>query len=325
MGLKALLGVLALSIGLQTAGAWAQAENYPEKPIKLIVPFAAGGGNDVVARALATQMTEILGQNVLVENIPGASGSIGVLAAARAAPDGYTLVYGNITSVAINAVTIPNLAYDPLADLASISLVTSSHMAVVVTPDTGVTNVDELVEYLKQHPSAPYGTAGRGSPQHLIGELLSKDLGLTLSHVPYNGGGPLTTALLGAQVKVGIGGMTNFISHNEAGTLRIVAIGSAHRSKALPDIPTLAETFPDIISEGWGSLHAPAGTDPAILEKVRGALHRAMETDAVAVALSGAGLDANLSTGEELQERIRSDIETWRKLVDSGVDIGTSK
>lgn len=311
----------ATTAALAAMAPAALAQSWPTKPITLVVPFAAGGGNDVVARALAAEMGARLGQNVLIENIPGASGSIGTLAVTTAPADGYKLLYGNITSVAINTVTMPDLAYDPIEDLDPITMVTESHMAVATAKDANITTVDELVAYLKANPGEPYGTAGAGSPQHLIGELLARAIGTELTHVPYNGGGPLTTALLGGQIKVGIGGLTNFIAHDDAGALNIVAIGSPARFSSKPDIPTLAETFPEIIGTGWGSLHAPKGTDPAILERLRSTAHEAMGTDAVKQALAGAGLEASPSTGEALNDRIKSDIALWQRLVDQGVKV----
>ena len=266
-------------------------------------------------------VSQVLGQSIIVDNVGGAAGSRGSTAGARAAPDGYTLTFGNTTSHATNLVSFANLPYHPIDDFEPIGLVHRSTMTVAVNKDTDIHTLDDLIAYLKANPSTAYATPGVGTPQHMIGEKLSKTLGLELTHVPYKGGAPALNDLMAGHVKVSTGGLSNFLGHHRNGDLRIVAVASAQRHPDLPEVATLSERFPDIVVSGWGSLHAPKGTDPAIVAKLSAAARTAVASDAVAKTLSAAGLEPYSSSGEELEAQIRADVAAWQALIAQGVQL----
>lgn len=319
--------IWAAACALATATAFvheiglAQSQKYPTRPITIIVPWTPGASNDLSARALGAEMSKVLGQTIVVENIPGAAGSRGSSIGARADPDGYTLTFGNTTSHATNVVSLPNLSYHPIRDFEPISLVHRSTMTVTVNKDSGIHNLDELIAYLKANPETAFSTPGIGTPQHMIGELLSKELGIQLTHIPYKGGAPAVNDLMAGHVKLSTVGLSNVLAHHRNGDLRILAVTSDTRHPDLPEIPALAERFPNIVVSGWGSLHAPKGTDPAILEILRDAVHKALATKEVSATLITAGLEPAPSSGEELVEQIESDITAWQALVAQGVEL----
>ena len=229
----------------------ALAQTFPDKPITVIVPWPPGGSVDLSARALTREMVGILGQSFVLDNRGGAAGSIGSLFGARAAKDGYTLTFGNATSHATDAVTMPALGYDPVKDFAPISLVHKSTMCLVMAKDAPVTTLQEFFAYAKANPGLAYGSPGIGTPQHLIGELLNQKAGLTLNHIPYRGGGPVVNDLLGGHIKVGIGGLSQFLALHERGDVKIIAIADDQRHPAIPKVPTLAEALPGLNVTGW--------------------------------------------------------------------------
>ena len=315
--LATMCAVAALAVS--TGAAWGQ--DYPNRPIRIIVPWPPGGSVDQSARFVGDEMSRILGQNIVLENKGGAGGAVGSLEGARARPDGYTLTFGNAASHATNVVAIPDLGYDPVKDFAPISLVHRSTMSIAVAKDAPIKSLDDLLAYLRQNPDTPYGSPGVGTPQHMVGELLNRNLGLKLQHVVYRGGGPVVTDLVGQHIKVADGGLSQFLQLNEQGQVRVVAIADLKRYAELPQVATLAEKFPGTDVSGWGSLDAPAGTDPGIVEKLRDTVHKALTTERVAKLYTAAGLQPAPSSGDELVKLIASDIANWRALKASGVEI----
>jgi tripartite-type tricarboxylate transporter receptor subunit TctC len=297
----------------------ALAQSYPAKPITIIVPWPPGGSVDISARALGKELNEVLGQSIVIDNRGGAAGSIGSAMGARAAKDGYTVTFGNATSHATNVVTIPSLSYDPVADFAAISLVHKSTMSIVVTKSLPVTTFDELVAYAKAHPGLAYGTPGIGSPQHLIGELLNQSAGLQLNHVPYRGGGPVVNDLVAGHIGIGMAVVSQFLALHERGDVRVIAIADEHRHPALPNVPTIAETFPTIKVSGWGGLYAPQGTDAAILERLRNAVRKSVDSENFRKLAEAAGLTPASSSSEDLISLMQSDIALWRDLAKRGI------
>jgi tripartite-type tricarboxylate transporter receptor subunit TctC len=314
-----LFGLCVAAIASAALPALAPAQTYPTKPITIIVPWPPGGSVDVSARSLGKELSELLGQNIVIDNRGGAAGSVGSAIGARAAKDGYTLTFGNATSHATNLVTIPTLSYNPITDFAAISLVHKSTMSIAVTKSSPIKTFAELMAYAKAHPGVAFGTPGIGSPQHLIGELLNQKAGLALNHVPYRGGGPVVNDLVGGHIPVGIGGLSQFLALHERGDVRIVAIADERRHPALPDVPTLSETFADIKVSGWGALYAPQGTDAAVLARLGDAVRKGIASDDFRKVTEGAGLTPASSSPEELISLMQADIALWRDLAKRGI------
>lgn len=310
-------GVCAVVVAIALLPATAQ--TYPDKPITVIVPWPPGGSVDLSARALTRELSPLLGQNFVLDNRGGAAGSIGSLFGARAAKDGYTLTFGNATSHATDAVTMPGLSYDPVADFVPISLVHKSTMCLVVAKDTPVTTLKEFFAYAKANPGLAYGSPGIGTPQHLIGELLNQKAGLSLNHIPYRGGGPVVNDLLGGHIKVGIGGLSQFLALHERGDVRIVAIADDQRHAAIPKVPILSEELNGLSVSGWGGLYAPHGTESAIVDKLGDAVRKVMASEDFRKALEASGLTPAPSTQQELTDLMKNDIALWRELASKGI------
>lgn len=299
----------------------AAGQPYPQKPITIIVPWPPGGSVDASARALGKELTQHLGQPIVIDNRGGAAGSVGSGIGARAPQDGYTLTFGNATSHATDAVTIPNLSYDPLKDFAAISLVHKSTMTIAVTKSSPIKTFQDFLALAKANPGMPYGSPGIGSPQHLIGELLNQRAGLGLNHVPYRGGGPVVSDLVGAHIPVAIGGLSQFLALSERGDVRIIAIADESRHPSLPNIPTLNEAYPGIRVSGWGALYAPAGTDAAILRQLSEATRKGIAADGFKNILEASGLTPAASSPEELVKLMQDDIALWRDLASRGIKL----
>lgn len=299
----------------------AVAQKYPIKPITIIVPWPPGGSVDVSARALGKELGEALGQSVVIDNRGGAAGSIGSSVGARAQKDGYTLTFGNATSHATNVVTMPGLTYNPIKDFEPISLVHKSTMVIAVSKSSPVSTFDELIAYAKANPGLSYGTPGAGTPQHLIGQLLSQKTGLQLNHVPYRGGGPVVNDLVGGHIKIAIGVLSQYLALQERGDIKIVAIADEKRHSALPNIPTLAEKLDGVTVTGWGGLYAPQGTDPIAIEVLGRAVRKAIASPEFSRTLEAAGLTSAASSPSELVSLMESDIALWRTLPEKGIHL----
>ena len=265
----ACLGILPLALAFS---AVASAQVYPSRPIRMIVAFPPGGGTDIVARMLAPRLGEALGQSVLVENRGGASGNIGTEFAAHAAPDGYTILMGNVAPNAINASLFRNLAFDPVADFAPVSLVASTPNILVVHPSTAARSVGALVALAAANPGTlNYASAGLGSSSHLAGELFRAMTGANIVHVPYKGAGPAMADVLAGRVQLYFATLPAAMPHVKAGQLVPLALTGARRSAAMPELPTVAETgLPGYEASTWYGLLAPAHTAPAAIAR----LHR---------------------------------------------------
>jgi tripartite-type tricarboxylate transporter receptor subunit TctC len=297
----------------------ALAQKYPAKPITIIVPWPPAGSVDVSARALGKEITAALGQGIVIDNRSGAAGSIGSALGARAAHDGYTLTFGNATTHATNAVTMPGLNYNPFTDFAPISLVHKSTMVVAVPKSSPVSTFPELIAYAKANPGLTYGTPGNGTPQHLIGQLLNQKAGLQLNHIPYRGGGPVVNDLIGGHIKIGIGVLSQYLALQERGELKILAIGDDVRHPALPNVPTIAETFDGVVVSGWGALYAPQGTSPEVVKLVGDVVRNALGSPEFRKVLEAAGLTPAASSPEDLTKLMESDIALWKALPDKGI------
>jgi tripartite-type tricarboxylate transporter receptor subunit TctC len=303
--MRRILMVLLLLSGI------ANAQTYPSRPIRLIVPFPPGGAVEFYARAVQPHVQEILGQPVLVENRAGAGGMIGVDLVAKSAPDGHTLAVGNIAALAMNVGVYSKMPYDPLRDLTPVMRTVAVNYAMVVHPSVG-----ELVSFLKSNPGKlAYGSAGAGSAPHLATESFKQVAGLDMIHVPFKGGGPMVTDLLGGQIQLVIADQANLMPHVKAGRLRALAVSTLQRSTVYPELPTIAESgFPGFEARAWQGLVGPANLPPPVVARLHDAFSRAMAIPEVRDRLVGGGLDPIVTSPQEFGAFIRAEIERWSKV-----------
>jgi len=283
---------------------------YPAKPIHLIVPFPPGGGNDTVARALAQELAPDLGQPVVVDNRPGAGGSVGAELAAKAPPDGYTLFLAGVGSHAVNPNVHARLPYDPVKDFAPITLVASAPSVLVVNPGVPARNIAELTAYARANPGKlNYASNGNGSAAQLAAAMYEAMAHVKMVHVPYKGIAPAMTDLLGGEVQLMFGTVVALVPHIQAGKLRPLAVTSRKRSALLPGVPTLAESgFPDYQAGSWYGVLAPAGTPRPIVERLNGAIVKALKQPVVAKRLAAEGAEVIGSTPEEFGAHIKAEL-----------------
>jgi tripartite-type tricarboxylate transporter receptor subunit TctC len=302
---------LILSILAQTAAA-----QYPARAIHLLVPFPPGGGPDLVGRILAPRLSESLGQPVIVENRVGGNGNIAGEAVAKSAPDGYTLLVGNDSLFVTNAHLYKQMPFDPLKDLAPVASLVSNGFFLAVNPSLPVRTLREFVEYArKADPPIQYASGGNGSQHHLTMERLKARAGFKAVHVPYKGGAPATTATVAGEVAAMMSG-TSTAAQIKAGRLRAIAFTGPQRSRVLPDVPTVAEFYPDFVMVQWYGLFAPAGTPEAVLARLRAATNKALELPDVKEKLSNAGgVEPWVTTPEEFSAEMKSEFATYGKLV----------
>lgn len=308
---------LALTL-LITAGS-AHGADYPSRPVRVIVPFAPGGGSDILARLLAPRLTEYLGQSFVVDNRGGAGGSIGSDTAARAAPDGYTIITVS-GSYAVNA-SVYKPAYDPVTGIAPIVEIGYSPFLVAVHPAVPARSLKELIAHARQNPGRlTYGTGGTGTITHLATELLAATGGVKLVHVPYKSTANALTDMIGGQIQVIVGSMLPTLPHVKSGRIIGLAVTTAERWSATPNLPTVGETLPGYDAVLWFGMWAPKGTPAAIVERLNAGVNKALREPDIDQNLSAAGLRASGGTPQKFAERIRTDVVRWRKVVvESGV------
>jgi tripartite-type tricarboxylate transporter receptor subunit TctC len=297
---------------------WAQGA----KPITIVVPYAPGGTTDLLGRLLAQNMAPILGRSMVVDNKPGAGSGIGAAYVARAAADGSTLLVATSTTLAINPWLYKKLAYDPAKDFAPIGLIGAVPLLVVVNPSLPVKNIGELIAFSKAKANGlTFGSAGNGSPQHLSAEMFKNATGAHLTHVPYKGSGPAVTDLLAGQIDLMFSDIPPAIGHVKAGKLRALAVTSAHRQHALPDVPTIAESgapgTKGFEAVAWQSLVAPAGTPRELVQKYADALNKVIARPELRARMETEGLEpaAPGGTPDQLAAYIRSETERWGKVI----------
>ena len=312
------LTVPILTILLTTAGALAAgAQDYPSRPITLIVPYAAGGGNDVMARAAADKMSRTLGQQVVIENRGGAGGSIATRQIARSAPDGYTLGLGGTGTLAINPTLYPNVGYDPRKDFAPVGLIATSPLVVVVNPALPVRSVPELIDLARKEPGKlNFASAGTGSGIHLAAEYFATLAGIKLTHVPYKGSSPALTDLVGGHVSIYFSSLPPAVGLVKEGKVRALAVTSAKRSAIFPDLPTVAEVaLPGYEAVLHYGIVAPAGTPRGIINKLGVALRAAVMSDDLRARLADDGAEPLASTPEEYAADIDREETKWSAVV----------
>jgi len=310
----ALANALGALLLLGTAVS-ASAQPFPNKPIRLVVPFPPGGAVDFYARVVQQPLSELLGQQVVIDNKAGASGMVGAEIVAKSPPDGYTLLLGNIASLAINVGLYAKMPYDPVKDLTAIVRTVDVNYALVVHPSVPANSVPELIAYVKANPGKiSYGSAGSGSLPHLGVELFKAQTGIDMLHVPYKGGGPMVTDLLGGTVQVVIADQANLMPHVQSGKLRALAVATPKRSPNFPILPTIAETVAGFDSTAWQGLAGPAGMPPEIVKRLNEAFNTVMAKPAVREKLSGGGLEVVGGTPDQFARFIASEITKWTKI-----------
>ena len=319
--LKGLTGAFAAAIAAVALSASAQ--QFPSKPIRLVVPYTPGAGTDTIARILAQKAGESLGQQVIIDNRPGAGGTIGTEIVAKAPADGYTLLFAP-TSHAINPGIYPRLGYDTLKDFAPISVVASLPVVLAVEPTVQATSVRELVALAKSKPGQlTLASSGNGTVFHLTGELFKDAAGISIVHVPFKGGAPAVAALLGGQVSMTFETSVTLLPHIRSGKLRALGVASARRIALLPDVPTLGESgFPNILAENWYGLYAPAGTPKEVIARLYADLDRAIHSPDVREKLAQQGAEIRENTPEQTAAFLRSEMTKWAKVIkDSGAKV----
>jgi tripartite-type tricarboxylate transporter receptor subunit TctC len=306
---------LALLFALATSNALAQP--YPNKPIRLIVPWPPTGTVDILGRTLGQKLSESMGQNVVVDNRAGANGMIGTEMAAKAAPDGYTVVVENLTGQTINAALRDKMAYDIHRDLAHVSLLAWVPNGVVSLPTLPAKTIPELIALAKAQPGKlTYASFGVGSSAHLTFELFKGMTGIDMLHVPYKGGQPAIADLLAGQVSIYIPVLPSVVQLHKAGRLRLLAVTSAKRSSAVPEIPTVAESgVPGFEASNWFGIMTPAGTPPEIVSRLNAETAKALQAADVREKLAGLGFETQSSTQQELSALLRRESEKWTKVV----------
>lgn len=307
--------VAALGFGtvLMVTAVPVHANSYPEKPITLIVPYPAGGSMDFVARALQPQLQEVLGQPVIIDNRGGASGMIGGSAAAKAKPDGYTLILGNVQTHAMNSAVIKNMLYDPVKDFTPIIKTTQANWVLAANPATGIRTPADFVKIVREQPDRlTYASSGSGSTAHLAFSLLATELGLRLTHIPYKGIAQGITDTLSGHVNLVMGDQSTLTQHIKSGKLIGVAMTGKDSSTLLPDVPTIADTIvPGFDVQSWHGIWGPAGMDAATTKKINAAFQKVLEHPATVARLKAAGVDPAGGSVEDFAKFSKAELERW--------------
>ncbi len=303
------------AIGLAMA-VTAAAQAYPAKPIRLVVPFPPGGAVDFYARVVQPALSEALGQSVLIDNKAGASGMVGAGIVAQSPPDGYTLLLGNIASLAINVGIYDKMPYDPRRDFTHIVRTVDVNYVLVTHPSVPARTLADLITHAKANPGKlSYGSAGSGSLPHLGTELLKAQAGIDMVHVPYKGGGPMVTDALGGQIQVVLGDQANLMPHVQTGKLRALAVATSKRSVNAPELPTIAESgLPGFDATAWQGLVGPAGLPADVVKRLNDAFNKVMATPAIRDKLVGGGLEPIGGTPQQFSRFIDSEISKWVKI-----------
>jgi tripartite-type tricarboxylate transporter receptor subunit TctC len=297
--------------------AAAQQAGFPNKTVRIIVPYTTGGSNDVIARLLAQQLQTQWGQPVVVENRPGAAGNIGSAEVAKAAPDGHTLLLTNINITSMNPALIANMPFDPQKDFAPISLLGTTTLALVVHPSVPANSVAELISLAQKEPGKlNYASSGNGSPQHMSAEMFKAMTRTQITHVPYRGAAPAVADVVGGQVQVTVGVVNQLIAHIRSGRLRALGVTSLKRLAQLPEVPTLDEAgVRGYESEIWLGLAAPGATPTPLIEQINQDVRRAMSSPEVVSRLQGQGIDVLLSTPAQMRQRSLDDLKRWGDII----------
>ena len=294
------------------------AQNYPDRPIAVVVPWPGGGAADLVPRLTGEDLTGLLGQPVVMENRPGAAGTLGSAAVARAEPDGYTLLATVNPPITMNLYLQKNFPYDAKTAFTPITLAAYAPLFLAVSTSLPVKTVAELVAYAKQHPGElSYGSAGIGTGHHIVGEWMKKETGIDMIHVPYRGSGPVVQDLISKHIQVGFGSLPGLAPAVELGAVRILAVTGAERFSELPEVPTISETLAPIKFDAWYGLFGPAATPRLIVDRLNKAMATALKNPTSIAKFKTQGVVPAVSTPEELADKVRAEIEMWGKVIPS--------
>ena len=317
--MKSLLN-LAVSLLTVAISGTALAQAYPSKPIRVIVPFVAGGSSDIVARAIANKFQEYLGQPGVVENRPGANGAIAAEFVAKSDPDGYTILVGSIGVFSINAALFKDLRYHPVRDFAPITLAVTTPNVLITKPALAAKSVKDVVDFAKKNPDKlAYCSSGTGSSDHLTAELLKQITQTSITHVPYKGGAACQTDIMGGQVDISfqnLGAVTNYIKGNRMNALAVTATS---RHPSLPDVPTAAEAgFPELVVTSWQAVAAPAKTPRDVVAKLNEAIVKALRSPDVRERMNQIGFDVVANTPDEFGKFMQEEVTRWTQVVNRG-------
>ena len=307
-------GAAALAVGS------ASGQSFPSKPIKVVIPFVAGGSSDIVGRAIASKYQEFLGQPGIVENRPGANGAIAAEFVAKADPDGHTILVGSIGVFSINAALFKDLRYNPVRDFAPITLAVTTPNILITRPDLPAGSMKELVEFAKKNPGKlSYCSSGTGSSDHLTGEVWKQGASIFALHVPYRGGAACQTDLMGSQIDLSfqnLGAVTNYI---KAGRMKALAVTASTRHPQLPNVPTTAEAgFKDLVVTSWQAAAAPAKTPRDVVMRLHDATVRALRSPDIRERMTQIGFDVVAGTPEEFSQFMKAEVDRWTRVVERG-------
>lgn len=307
-------GVAALLYGMQTHAA----DTYPQqRPITIIVPQAAGGASDIVARIVAQKMSTLLKQSVVIDNRPGAGGNIGIVAVARAPADGYTLLFNVSSAHLVNPFLYKNPGFAPEKDFVPVAPFATGGMVLVAAPTFAPKNVKELIELAKAKPNElTYASAGNGTLNHLLGEMFNKATGVQIAHIPYRGAPAAATDVMSGRVSIAFQALASSSTFIKAGKLKVLAVANKERLESLPGVPSISETVPGFGETPWYGLFAPAATPPAIVAVLHDATQQALHDPAVAQGLEAQGAKPYLTTPAAFRQSISSDLLRWKKIVE---------
>jgi tripartite-type tricarboxylate transporter receptor subunit TctC len=301
------------------AAAVAQQASYPDRPITMVVTFAAGGSSDILARAVADALSQGLGQQVVVDNRPGAGGHIGAEAVAHAAPDGYTILFGTNGTLGIGPALYSNLRYDPAHDLAPVGILHKLPLLLIINPHIHAQNLAELLVYARANPGKlTFASAGVGSVSHLAGELFKEEAKIDILHVPYKGGGAAVTDLISGRVSMMLETIPNALPLAHNGEMWAIGVTTKDRSSLAPQIPSLSEAgLPGFDVSAWTGLFVPAGTPTAIIDRLNTETHKIINDQKYVALIHGMGTDVAASTPQEFGEFVRDDVARWTKVIDN--------
>ncbi|MFL6565175.1 MAG: Bug family tripartite tricarboxylate transporter substrate binding protein [Burkholderiales bacterium] len=311
---------LAISLCLLLAPLTASAQSFPSKPIRVVIPFVAGGSSDIVGRAIGSKLQEFLGQPAVVENKPGANGAIAAEFVAKSDADGHTILVGSIGVFSINSALFKDLRYNPLRDFAPITLAVTTPNVLITKPALAANSMKELVDYAKKNPGKlSYCSSGTGSSDHLTAELLNQVAGISAVHVPYKGGAACQTDIMGGQVDISfqnLGAVTNYIRGNR---MKALAVTAKARNPQLPNVPTTAEGgYPDLVVTSWQAVAAPAKTPREIVAKLNDAAVKALRAPEVRERMGQIGFEVVGSTPDEFGRFMKEEVERWTEVVKRG-------
>lgn len=314
---RSIAAACLIAVALALSARVAAAQTYPNKPIRVVLPFPPGGGTDALARIIAPKLGENLGQPLVIDNRPGATGNIAAEIVAKAAPDGYTLALTFANILTANKSLYAKLPFDPLRDFAPITQLGTAQFILVVHPSVPAKSVSELVALAKAKPrSLNYASSGKGGPLHLAAEMFKSRAGVDIVHVPYKGGGPAAAAVLSGETQMLFGSVASTMPHVKAGKLRALAVTGLQRSRIAAELPTLDESgFPGFNVTGWDALLAPAGTPRAVIDRVHGETVKVLRLPEIRELFNKVGYEVTGTTPEQLAQIIRSESALWAKVI----------